>query len=56
MYKRQNKFYSLLDDSRKLPPKAEQGATQKREAAPQEAAPKPKKAEPVTADAEEMDF
>ncbi len=51
-----NKFYSLLDDSRKLPPKSEQAAPAKREAVPQEAAPKPKKAEPVAADTEEMDF
>ena len=52
-----NKFYSVLDDSRKLPAKNEQcSPTAKREAAPQEAAPKPKKPEPVAADSEEMDF
>jgi hypothetical protein len=52
-----NKFYSVLDDSRKLPAKNEQSSpTAKREAAPQEAAPKPKKPEPVAADSEEMDF
>ena len=52
-----NKFYSVLDDSRKLPAKSEQSApAAKREAAPQEAAPKVKKPEPVAADAEEMDF
>lgn len=52
-----NKFYSILDDSRKLPAKNEQSSpTAKREAAPQEAAPKPKKPEPVAADSEEMDF
>jgi hypothetical protein len=52
-----NKFYSVLDDSRKLPAKNEQSApTVKREATPQEAAPKPKKPEPVAADSEEMDF
>jgi hypothetical protein len=52
-----NKFYSVLDDSRKLPAKNEQSApTVKREAAPQEATPKPKKPEPVAADSEEMDF
>ena len=52
-----NKFYSILDDSRKLPAKSEQSApTVKREAAPQEAAPKAKKPEPVAADSEEMDF
>jgi len=52
-----NKFYSVLDDSRKLPAKSEQSApAAKREAAPQEVAPKPKKPEPVPADSEEMDF
>ena len=52
-----NKFYSVLDDSRKLPAKSEQSApTAKREAASQEATPKPKKPEPVPADSEEMDF
>jgi len=52
-----NKFYSVLDDSRKLPAKSEQSApTAKRETASQEAAPKPKKPEPVAADSEEMDF
>ena len=52
-----NKFYSILDDSRKLPAKSEQSAPiVKREAASQEAAPKPKKPEPVAADSEEMDF
>jgi len=52
-----NKFYSVLDDSRKLPTKSEQSApASKREAAPQEVAPKPKKPEPVPADSEEMDF
>lgn len=52
-----NKFYSLLDDSRKLPTKTEQASPAKREPAPEPApAPKPKKAEPVAADSEEMDF
>ena len=52
-----NKFYSVLDDSRKLPAKSEQSApAANREAAPQEVAPKPKKPEPVPADSEEMDF
>ncbi len=52
-----NKFYSVLDDSRKLPAKSEQSApAAKREAAHQEVAPKPKKPEPVPADSEEMDF
>lgn len=51
-----NKFYSLLDDSRKLAPKAEQTTPIKRESAPVAAAPKPKKQEPVAADSEEMDF
>lgn len=52
-----NKYYSLLDDSRKLAPKTEQTPAIKREAAPVEAAPKPKKLEPVVAaDSEEMDF
>lgn len=52
-----NKFYCVLDDSRKLPAKSEQSApAAKREAAPQEVAPKPKKPEPVPADSEEMDF
>ena len=52
-----NKFYSILDDSRKLPAKSEQSAPAvTREAASQEAAPKPKKPEPVAADSEEMDF
>ena len=52
-----NKFYSLLDDSRKLPAKTEQtpAPSVKREAAP-EVAPKPKKQEPVATDSEEMDF
>lgn len=52
-----NKFYSLLDDSRKLPAKTEQASAPsvKREAAP-EVAPKPKKQEPVATDSEEMDF
>jgi hypothetical protein len=52
-----NKFYSVLDDSRKLPAKSEQSVPAvKRESAPQEAAPKPKKPEPVASDSEEMDF
>jgi hypothetical protein len=52
-----NKFYSVLDDSRKLPAKSEQSVSAvKRESAPQEAAPKPKKPEPVASDSEEMDF
>lgn len=52
-----NKFYSLLDDSRKLPTKTEQASPAKREPAPEPApTPKPKKAEPVAADSEEMDF
>lgn len=52
-----NKFYSLLDDSRKLPVKSEQNTAAKRETAPVEPAPKPKKQEqPVAADSEEMDF
>lgn len=50
-----NKFYSILDDSRKLPAKSEQAPAAKRESAP-EPAPKPKKQEPVAADSEEMDF
>ena len=51
-----NKFYSILDDSRKLPAKTEQAPAGKREAVTQEAAPKAKKPEPVAADSEEMDF
>ena len=51
-----NKFYSILDDSRKLPTKTEQNPVAKRESVPQEIAPKPKKVEPVAADTEEMDF
>ena len=50
-----NKYYSLLDDSRKLAPKADQQAN-KKEPVAQAEAPKPKKAEPVAADSEEMDF
>jgi len=51
-----NKYYSLLDDSRKLPPKAEKNSVPKQEEVQQEVAPKVKKPEPVAADAEEMDF
>lgn len=54
-----NKYYSVLDDSRKMVPKTEQSSAStpsaKREAAP-EPAPKVKKPEPVPADSEEMDF
>ena len=54
-----NKFYSVLDDSRKMIPKTDQAPAQtpvqKREPV-QESVPKTKKVEPVVADSEEMDF
>ena len=54
-----NKFYSVLDDSRKMIPKTDQAPAQapapKREIV-QEPTPKIKKVEPVVADSEEMDF
>jgi hypothetical protein len=56
-----NKFYSLLDDSRKIPTKTEQVTpSAKRSSSPEQvaaAATKPKKPESVpVADSEEMDF
>lgn len=51
-----NKFYSLLDDSRKLPPKTEQNSVAKREAVAQESAPKPKKQEVAPVNNDESEF
>jgi hypothetical protein len=49
-----NHFFTILDNSRKIPAKTEQAAPMKREAAPAPAAKAPK--QEVAADAEEMDF